>query len=111
MQLRAFSRRFLAQRSLRNAEFSDLGFSFLSVPPRPLREINIVMPLWVRLRNTDHGLRITLPIHRYADTRHLIGSGRGDCAPRPSHTTGRAVFGIRRLNLATVSWPSRPAME
>ncbi|HVA91158.1 MAG TPA: hypothetical protein VNL71_15090, partial [Chloroflexota bacterium] len=26
----------------------------------------------------------------------LIGWGRGDCAPRPFHTTGRAVFRIRR---------------
>jgi hypothetical protein len=26
-----------------------------------------------------------------------IGSGAGDCAPAPSHTTGRAVFRIRRL--------------
>lgn len=29
-----------------------------------------------------------------------IGSGAGDCAPAPSHTTGRAVFRIRRLNAA-----------
>ena len=27
-----------------------------------------------------------------------IGSSDGDCAPPPSHTTGRAVFRIRRLN-------------
>jgi len=26
-----------------------------------------------------------------------IGSSDGDCAPSPSHTTGRAVFRIRRL--------------
>ena len=31
-----------------------------------------------------------------------IGSGAGDCAPAPSHTTGRAVFRIRRLNAATI---------
>jgi hypothetical protein len=30
----------------------------------------------------------------------LIGSGDGDCAPSPSHTTGRAVFRIRRLKHA-----------
>ena len=30
----------------------------------------------------------------------LIGSGRQDCACRPSHTTGRAVFRIQRLNTA-----------
>ena len=30
----------------------------------------------------------------------MIGSGAGDCAPAPSHTTGRAVFRIRRLNPA-----------
>src|SRR5208283_789030 len=30
----------------------------------------------------------------------MIGSGAGDCAPAPSHTTGRAVFRIRRLNSA-----------
>ena len=29
-----------------------------------------------------------------------IGSSDGDCAPSPSHTTGRAVFRIRRLNPA-----------
>ena len=28
---------------------------------------------------------------------HSIGSGAGDCAPAPSHTTGRTVFSIRRL--------------
>lgn len=32
----------------------------------------------------------------------LIGSGAGDCAPAPSHTTGRAVFRIQRLNAATL---------
>jgi hypothetical protein len=30
----------------------------------------------------------------------LIGSGAGDCAPAPSHTTGHAVCRIRRLNAA-----------
>ena len=30
----------------------------------------------------------------------LIGSGAEDCASAPSHTTGRAVFRIRRLNAA-----------
>src|ERR1039458_384926 len=29
-----------------------------------------------------------------------IGSGYGDCAPTPSHTTGHAVFRIRRLKSA-----------
>jgi len=32
--------------------------------------------------------------------RPTIGSGDGDCAPAPSHTTGRAVFRIRRLKQA-----------
>jgi radical SAM protein len=31
-----------------------------------------------------------------------IGWSAGDCAPAPSHTTGRAVFRIRRLNSAAV---------
>ena len=35
-------------------------------------------------------------------TRRPIGSGAGDCAPAPSHTTGRAVFRIRRLNAAAL---------
>src|SRR6266853_5948806 len=30
----------------------------------------------------------------------MIGSGAGDCAPAPSHTTGRAVFRIWRLDRA-----------
>ena len=32
----------------------------------------------------------------------MIGSGTGDCAPAPSHTTGRTVFRIRRLDPAAV---------
>ena len=32
----------------------------------------------------------------------LIGSSDGDCAPSPSHTTGDAVFRIRRLNPGTL---------
>ena len=36
-----------------------------------------------------------------------IGSGRWDCAHLPSHTTGRAVFRIRRLNPA-VTTPQDP---
>jgi len=31
-----------------------------------------------------------------------IGSSDGDYAPSPSHTTGRAVFRIRRLNPAAL---------
>ncbi len=31
-----------------------------------------------------------------------IGSSAGDCAPAPSHTTGYAVFRIRRLNPAAL---------
>ena len=34
----------------------------------------------------------------------LIGSGAGDCAPAPSHTTGRTVFSIRRLESPEVRW-------
>ena len=33
--------------------------------------------------------------------------GRGDFAPRPSHTTGRAVFRIRRLNTGGGHLPCR----
>jgi multidrug efflux system outer membrane protein len=36
-------------------------------------------------------------LERRPDVRLAIGWGRGDCAPRPFHTTGRAVFRIRRL--------------
>jgi len=32
-----------------------------------------------------------------------IGSGLRDCTRRPSHTTGHAVFSIRRLNPATIA--------
>ena len=35
--------------------------------------------------------------------RAWIGSGTGDCAPAPSHTTGRTVFRIRRLDPAAYS--------
>ena len=34
----------------------------------------------------------------------VIGSGAGDCAPAPSHTTGRTVFSIRRLESPEVRW-------
>ena len=34
-----------------------------------------------------------------------IGLSDGDCAPSPSHTTGRAVFRIRRLNAAGFTFP------
>ena len=37
------------------------------------------------------------PACRNSNVR-LIRWGRGDCAPRPFHTTGRAVFRIRRLS-------------
>ena len=36
-------------------------------------------------------------------TAPRIGRGHGDCAPCPSHTTGRAVFRIRRLDTAGVA--------
>ena len=36
-------------------------------------------------------------------TAPRIGRGHGDCAPCPSHTTGRAVFRIRRLDTAEVA--------
>ena len=32
-----------------------------------------------------------------------IGSGAGDCAPAPSHTTGHTVFRIRRLDPAAIT--------
>jgi hypothetical protein len=41
--------------------------------------------------------RLTLRVHL-----SLIGSGAEDCASAPSHTTGRAVFRIRRLNAAVL---------
>jgi hypothetical protein len=34
--------------------------------------------------------------------KDAIGSGAGDCAPAPSHTTVRAVFRTRRLNAASI---------
>ena len=37
---------------------------------------------------------------RFVDRYRSIGSGTGDCAPAPSHTTGRTVFRIRRLDPA-----------
>ena len=43
-----------------------------------------------------------------------IGSGDGDCAPAPSHTTGHTVFRIRRLDPATlparrkIRWHHKP---
>ena len=41
-----------------------------------------------------------------------IGWGHGDCAPCPSHTTGHAVFRIRRLDTARVTFvPSRSSTE
>ena len=42
-----------------------------------------------------------------------IGWGHGDCAPWPFHTTGHAVFRIRRLNPAEVvrSTPPRAPTE
>jgi hypothetical protein len=40
----------------------------------------------------------------------LIGWGHGDCAPRPFHTTGHAVFRIRRLNKAVVDFGLYPKL-
>ena len=40
------------------------------------------------------------PPNRNKRRRPTIGSGTGDCAPAPSHTTGRTVFRIRRLDPA-----------
>jgi hypothetical protein len=37
---------------------------------------------------------------RCRDAFSQIGSGAGDCAPAPSHTTGRTVFRIQRLDSA-----------
>ena len=45
--------------------------------------------------------RGTRPPGQFFNNR--IGSSDGDCAPSPSHTTGRAVFRIRRLNPAASS--------
>ena len=49
----------------------------------------------------------------YAEPISGIGSSDGDCAPSPSHTTGRAVFRIRRLNSAArdcrkIRWHQKP---
>ncbi len=41
----------------------------------------------------------------YSTPKPTIGSGDGDCAPAPSHTTGRTVFRIRRLDPA--AFPTR----
>ena len=49
-----------------------------------------------------------LPLDRHRHRPHCerapawIGSGDGDCAPAPSHTTGHTVFRIRRLDPAAV---------
>ncbi|HEY5981942.1 MAG TPA: hypothetical protein VIU38_00590, partial [Anaerolineales bacterium] len=40
-----------------------------------------------------------------------IGSGAEDCASAPSHTTGRAVFRIQRLNAAASFMVRRGQME
>ena len=42
------------------------------------------------------------PIRAMVGRTPWIGWSAGDCAPAPSHTTGRAVFRIRRLNPATL---------
>ena len=42
---------------------------------------------------------------------HSIGSGDGDCDPSPSHTTGRAVFRIRRLKPARTSLSVRSSAK
>jgi len=48
----------------------------------------------------------------------LIGWSAGDFAPTPSHTTGRAVFRIRRLNAAVllhgdrkIGWNKKPVLS
>ena len=72
-------------------------------------------PHLAELLTSDFGLRI-YPENRVglkAVTPHCgaskdlrpIGSGAGDCAPAPSHTTGRAVFRIRRLDRPEIFRP------
>jgi hypothetical protein len=58
-------------------------------------------------KNQAAGSGRTLPALRIFDNpersraaRPWIGSSDGDCVPSPSHTTGHAVFRIRRLNPA-----------
>ena len=45
------------------------------------------------------------------ESTSLIGSGDGDCGPSPSHTTGRAVFRIRRLKPARTSLSVRSSAK
>jgi len=57
---------------------------------------------------TPQAHRKTLPTRGISPTPRShapaksIGAGTGDCAPAPSHTTGRTVFRIRRLDPAAV---------
>ena len=55
-------------------------------------------------------LEIVVVNHASSDGAHVPKkgtvpfSGAGDCAPAPSHTTGRTVFSIRRLESPEVRW-------
>ncbi|HEY5914694.1 MAG TPA: hypothetical protein VJA21_29235, partial [Verrucomicrobiae bacterium] len=49
--------------------------------------------------------------HEYRLSLGSIGSGAEDCASAPSHTTGRAVFRIQRLNAAASFMVRRGQME
>ena len=64
----------------------------------------------LRRRTGDWPVRNRKPLVCLVES---IGWGHGDCAPWPFHTTGRAVFRIRRLNPAEVvsSTPPRAPTE
>ena len=47
--------------------------------------------------------------HHWHPPTTTIGSRWRDCARHPSHTTGRAVFRLRRLNAAALTWPQDAA--
>src|ERR1035441_1673002 len=59
-------------------------------PPRKSPEWGICLTQVARVLWSDVGRALS------------IGSSDGDCAPPPSHTTGHAVFRIRRLNPAAL---------
>ena len=50
----------------------------------------------------EHALakRRAVPARELSLAFLTIGSGDGDCVPAPSHTTGRTLFRIRRLDPA-----------
>ena len=79
-------------------------------------ELAVRRQIW-RLHNKERARDVNPLISAYplfwqrseTSRRETIGSGTGDCAPAPSHTTGRTVFRIRRLDRRQVSPQGRQA--